>query len=92
MSAESYIIPSASQSTERDDDVDSLPSISSGILDSESESDAQQEWEASLEQLQLLLTMVLIPFAGKWMGRQFAYWSKAAFLLAPLDACYPSIY
>src|SRR3569833_3106314 len=92
MSAESYIIPSASQSTERDDDVDSLPSISRGILDSESESDAQQEWEASLEQLQLLLTMVLIPFAGKLMGRQFAYLCYVSFLLAPLDGCFSCIY
>lgn len=58
------------------DDVESLPSISSGILSStESESDAQREWEASLEQIQLLLTMIVVPFAGKYLGRQFAYWS-----------------
>ena len=57
------------------DDVDSLPSISTDVLSSEADSDAQREWEASLEQLQLLLTMVLIPFAGKYFGRKFAYWS-----------------
>jgi hypothetical protein len=56
--------------------VDSLPSISSSILDSEADSsDAQREWEASLEQLQLLLTMIIMPFAGKFLGRKFAYWS-----------------
>lgn len=59
-----------------DDDVDSLPSISSSILDSDSTSDAQREWEESLEQLQLLLTMIVMPFAGKFLGRKFAYWSE----------------
>jgi len=44
------------------------------------ESDAQREWEASLEQLQLLLTMVIVPFAGKYLGRKFAYWSRSLVL------------
>jgi hypothetical protein len=79
--ASSFVIPDVprSFSSDRDDDdVDSLPSISSSILDSESEgsSDAQEEWEASLEQLQLLLTMIIMPFAGKFLGRKFAYWSR----------------
>lgn len=77
----SFIIPdvprSSSADSDRDDDVDSLPSISSSILDSEADtSDAQREWEASLEQLQLLLTMIIMPFAGKFLGRKFAYWSR----------------
>jgi hypothetical protein len=76
----SFVIPdTATSSSDRDDDVDSLPSISSSILDSDSEadpSDAQKEWEASLEQLQLLLTMIIMPFAGKFLGRKFAYWSR----------------
>ncbi|AEO62296.1 uncharacterized protein THITE_2106323 [Thermothielavioides terrestris NRRL 8126] len=69
-------------SDDDDEDVDSLPSISSSILDSEadSSSDAQREWEASLEQLQLLLTMVIMPFAGKFLGRKFAYWSWARYM------------
>ena len=76
--SESFVIPDRPPSSPNDDDdeVDSLPSISSSVLDSEADSDAQREWEASLEQLQLLLTMVLIPFAGKYLGRKFAYWSK----------------
>ncbi|KAL2148345.1 hypothetical protein VTH82DRAFT_2265 [Thermothelomyces myriococcoides] len=79
----SYIIPNVppSSSSDRDDDVDSLPSISSSILDSDSElSDAQREWEASLEQLQLVLTMIILPFAGKFLGRKFAYWSWARYM------------
>lgn len=69
---------------DEDDDqseLDSLPSISTGVLSpsdaGSSLSDAQREWEASLEQLQLMLTMVLVPFAGKYLGRKFAYWSKS---------------
>lgn len=78
--SDSYVLHDHSPSTDNDD-VDSLASISSSILDSnDSEyddgSDAQKEWEQSLEQLQLLMTMVLIPFAGKFLGRKFAYWSK----------------
>jgi len=79
--SESYIMSGDSPATDNDD-VDSLPSISSGVLSSEtaSESDAQREWEASLEQLQLLLTMVIVPFAGKYFGRKFAYWSWARYM------------
>ncbi|EPE05092.1 hypothetical protein F503_03697 [Ophiostoma piceae UAMH 11346] len=63
------------------DELDSLPSISTSILSpsyagSVTSSDAQHEWEASLEQLQLMLTMVLVPFIGKYLGRKFAYWSE----------------
>lgn len=78
----SYIIsdmaPSSQHYDDDDDDLDSLPSsLSSGVLSSEVDSqDAQREWEESLEQIQLLLTMVLVPFAGKFLGRKFAYWSR----------------
>ena len=72
--SESFVISDAAPSSDNDD-VDSLASISTDDLSSEGGSDAQREWEASLEQLQLILTMVLIPFAGKYFGRKFAYWS-----------------
>lgn len=58
------------------DDVDSLPSIATSELYSEEDSDAQEEWERSLEQVQMLLTMVLVPWMGKYFGRKFAYWSE----------------
>lgn len=86
--ASSYVLPDVSRTSSaggdddgRDEDVDSLSSISTSILDSDSSdlSDAQREWEASLEQLQLLLTMIVMPFAGKFLGRKFAYWSKCFF-------------
>lgn len=74
----SYIIPETGPESSSDqDEIDSLPSsIDSSELDSEEESDAQREWEASLQQLELILTMVVVPYAGKYFGRKFAYWSE----------------
>jgi hypothetical protein len=37
---------------------------------------AQQEWEESLQQLHQLLTVVLMPFMGKWLGRRWSYWGQ----------------
>jgi len=76
--SDSYIIQNASPESSNDqDEIDSLPSsMDSSDLDIEEESDAQREWEASLQQLELVLTMVIIPYAGKYFGRKFAYWSK----------------
>ena len=72
-SSDSFIIPDMS-SSERDE-IDSLPSDSD--LDSE-DYEAQQEWERSMQQLQSLLAMVIIPYAGKYFGRQFAFWGKCS--------------
>lgn len=62
------------------DTIDSLPSSSAGSTTSvspseeERESDAEREWRESLQQLELLLTMVLVPYLGKYFGRKCAYW------------------
>ena len=62
------------------DEVDSLPSSSAGsstsVSPSEEEfySDAEREWRESLQQLELMLTLVLIPYVGKYFGRKCAYW------------------
>lgn len=63
-----------------DDELASLPSetTTDSDLDLDSEySDAEAEWRESIEQLELLLTMVLIPFVGKYLGRKCAYWGKS---------------
>lgn len=78
--ADSYIFHDHMSASSDNDELDSLPSISSSAIDSEADSDAQAEWERSLEQLKLLLTMVIVPFAGKFMGRKFAYWSMEPLL------------
>jgi hypothetical protein len=35
----------------------------------------QEEWEESLRQLEMVLSIVVVPFFGKWYGRRFSYWS-----------------
>lgn len=68
-------------------ELDSLPSTSTADssndsdLYTEADSDAQAEWERSLEQLQLLLTMMIVPWVGKYFGRKFAYWSTSFYSL-----------
>lgn len=80
MSDQSYDnIPSAASVTS--DELDSLPSTSASttsISPSEEEwqSDAEREWKESLQQLELLLTMVLVPYLGKYFGRKAAYWGR----------------
>ena len=76
--SDSYIIQDASPESSYDqDEIDSLPSsIDSSDLDSVDGSDAQKEWGASLQQLELILTMVIVPYMGKYFGRKFAYWSE----------------
>ncbi len=77
----SYILddlsPSSSSSS---DELDSLPdSADSDSIDSDAEeSDAEREWKESLEQLELLLTMVIVPYLGKYFGRRCAYWGEWA--------------
>ncbi|KAK4694704.1 hypothetical protein P7C71_g2921, partial [Lecanoromycetidae sp. Uapishka_2] len=67
-----------------DDEIDSLPdSAPSDDIDDdedEEESDAEKEWKESLQQLELILTMVLVPYAGKYFGRKCAYWGWAKFM------------
>lgn len=63
------------------DEVDSLPSTETDdSVDDEhpGESDAEREWRESLQQLELLLTMVLVPYLGKYFGRKAAYWGKSS--------------
>ena len=81
--SDSYIFQEPESSNDQDE-IDSLPSsIDSSDLDSEDQSDAQAEWEASLQQLEMVLTMVIVPYAGKYFGRKFAYWSRLFILILP---------
>lgn len=62
------------------EEIDSLPdsATSDDIDDMEDgvETDAEREWKESLQQLELLLTMVVVPYVGKYFGRKCAYWGK----------------
>ena len=33
----------------------------------------EQEWQESLQQLQQLFSIVLLPWMGKWLGRRWSY-------------------
>ncbi|KAJ5965469.1 hypothetical protein N7481_012183 [Penicillium waksmanii] len=84
-SMSAYMVPEADRSYETDDDLASLPSESTTDTDLDtlseySESDAEAEWRESIEQLELLLSMVLVPFIGKYFGRRCAYWSWTRFM------------
>lgn len=60
-----------------EDEIASLPSetsTESDFLTDYEDSDAEEQWRESLQQLELLLTMVLVPFIGKYAGRKCAYW------------------
>ena len=60
--------------------VASLDTISSddSYDSTEEERLALLEWEESLEQLQQLFAIVLLPFFGKWLGRRWSYWGACA--------------
>lgn len=81
LAASAYMVSSADNLYGSDDEVASLPSesTSSSDLDAllDDYSDAEEEWRESIEQLELLLTMVLVPFVGKYLGRKCAYWSMS---------------
>lgn len=73
--------------------LDSLPSSpttssSSALSDDDlDESDAEREWKESLKQLELLLTVVVVPYLGKYFGRKCAYWGECARCSFLLYAC-----
>ncbi|KAF4623786.1 hypothetical protein D9613_002085 [Agrocybe pediades] len=61
----------------------SLDDISSNASSYDSEEEyrlAQQEWEESLHQLQQLVSVVLLPFFGKWLGRRWSHIAYARYL------------
>ncbi|KAL2888832.1 hypothetical protein HOO65_030333 [Ceratocystis lukuohia] len=63
------------------DDLDSLPeSDDTSILDIEAEEAAQEEWERNLEQMQMLLGCVIVPWIGKFLGRKFAIYSWSRYM------------
>lgn len=34
----------------------------------------QEEWEESLRQMEVVFSIIVLPFFGKWYGRRFSYW------------------
>jgi len=55
------------------DSLDDNSSVASSYDEEEERRIAQQEWEDSLNQLQQLVGVVLMPFFGKWLGRRWSH-------------------
>ncbi|KAF2674229.1 hypothetical protein BT63DRAFT_449224 [Microthyrium microscopicum] len=75
--------PSDSYNASDNDEMDSLPSSSdteSTISGDEDNSDAEKEWHESLQQIELLLTIMVVPYIGKYFGRKAAYWGWGKFM------------
>ena len=72
------LLPPAPSATTMPGSVQSLDTISNSSSDSydEDEDDrlAEIEWQESLQQLRQLLSIVLLPYLGKWLGRRWSYW------------------
>jgi len=74
---ESSFLALSEASPDRNDEIDSLPSTDvSSEVNGDDDDDAEREWHESLQQLELLLTMVLVPYVGKYFGRKAAYWGE----------------
>lgn len=64
--------------------IDSLSLASDdSSYDTEEEILAEQEWNESVEQLQQLMSLVLLPYLGKWFGRKCSYWRKSPLTSIP---------
>ena len=70
--------PTSPSSSELDS-LASLPESASSddIVSDDGLKDAEREWKESLQQLELLLTMVVVPYMGKYFGRKCAYWGES---------------
>ena len=55
--------------------LDTVSVTSDGSYDSDEEDRLlEQEWQESLEQLQQLFSIVLLPWVGKFLGRRWSHW------------------
>lgn len=66
--------------TDELDELPSEPDSDDGTISEQEESDAEREWKESMQQLELLLSMVIVPYLGKYFGRKFAYWGWAKYM------------
>lgn len=56
---------------------DSGDSGDSGDTDAELDAMVQEEWEESLRQMEVVISIIVIPYFGKWFGRQWAFWGTS---------------
>lgn len=56
----------------------SYPPSTSSYDEDEEAALIQEEWEESLRQMEVVMSIIIMPFFGKWFGRQWAYWGESA--------------
>lgn len=72
--------PSASPappSVDGSDDSLSYPSSEASYDSDDQHALIQEEWEESMRQLEMVFSVILLPFLGKWWGRKFAFWGES---------------
>ncbi|KAI8377480.1 uncharacterized protein BYT42DRAFT_345965 [Radiomyces spectabilis] len=67
------------------DDLDDIDRSSDEVShyeddDSYYDYDAEREWEESKEQISSLFSLVVFPFAGKWLGKKVSFWLYSRYL------------
>ncbi|WVR04691.1 hypothetical protein IAU60_001702 [Kwoniella sp. DSM 27419] len=74
-------LPSYPSSIGSDADTDSDSGSDGSDLDDDAEVQAmiQEEWEESLKQLEMVVSIMIIPYFGKWFGRMWSYWAWARY-------------
>lgn len=67
---------SASSSTSSDSESEEDSVYSDSASSDDLEQLAQREWEENVRQLQLAVSVLIMPTLGKWLGRRWAYGSE----------------
>jgi hypothetical protein len=55
-------------------DISSVDSSSNGSEDEDLT--LEKEWQEGLDQLQQIVSIVLLPYVGKYFGRKWSYWRE----------------
>jgi len=63
------------------ENLESSSNISSGRSETCSDFEAErEEWEENLRHLHLIVSIVVLPYIGKWLGRKWSFWLYARHL------------
>lgn len=57
--------------------LESLGDSDSDIFSDDEIRMAQEEWDESVAQLQLVISVVMLPVLGKWLGRRWSQWGTS---------------
>lgn len=63
----------SSSSSDGDDDGSDTDSYDSELLELQA---AEREWEENVRQLQLAVSVLILPTIGKWLGRRWSYFCR----------------